>query len=597
MEEKAQQAIIDNLIALIYTTAAGDDTWQSLLAQASELIDGGIQGDGLTAALNRLHFHFDQAKQIQRKHEGFNSEHYALSNTLDHLPLAIVITLPDGRILKTNSQAKKLLSAGTMIHSDVKERLCLTGLKKQTRMLHQSITDMLFLRQRDTVRTLVVDHPSTDRQMSITMVATDHHPELKKSSERLVTLYISSASVQQEISQHWLEEKYCLLPHEAQLIYRLVNESSNLAEAAESLDLSLQTVRSYLKKIFSKTDTHSQPELFKRILKDAPFLYDTSEKDVDIDKQKTPVRTTRLIRLGDGRRLGFSEYGALLGKPVLFFHSYIGSRLQVHPDHSLLEQAGIRLIVPDRPGFGLSDSTNNHTPAHWAQDVGELLDDLGIDKAPIIAFCIGATFAFACAHAMPEKVEKLVIINPLGEINSPADLKGMLPLNKMILRSGLLSHTLMRNLVNLTFRDFSKRPEKLLEYLKKQVTPADLHTLTDNDICAVLADCYHETLLQGSDAIYKELLICLSQWESMLTEINTEVDLIHGSACRHVPLHFGKRIAGLLPNCTCHVLEDAGFYLIFEKWHKILDLAIQPLRADNTLLTGTAWRQVEAAIQ
>jgi pimeloyl-ACP methyl ester carboxylesterase len=65
--------------------------------------------------------------------------------------------------------------------------------------------------------------------------------------------------------------------------------------------------------------------------------------------------TDQHVRLRDGRRLGYAEYGAADGKPVFFFHGMPGSRLFCHPDGSIPRALGMRIIAPDRPGIGLSD--------------------------------------------------------------------------------------------------------------------------------------------------------------------------------------------------------------------------------------------------
>lgn len=586
MKVNQRQATIDNLIALIYATASGVNTWQTLITCFGELLGEEIAKNELDDMLEQLRFHFDKANEIQRNQDNLRSEHSALSGTLDHLPLAIVITHLDSRVYKANSHAQKLIDDGYTLYCDKKGRLSLTGLSKETKLLHKNIADTFFLQSEKAVRTVPIQTSQDDRHLSIALTPTSNQPELMESEEQLVTLYITSAAIRNRISELWLQETYGLLPHESQLTQKLVNECENLADAASELGLSIQTVRSYLKKVFVKTGTHSQSMLVKRILKEAPSIYGLPDKPDATEMQNSSLQRTHFIHLKDGRRLAYAEYGDVNGKPVLFCHSYVGSRLQVHPDYEILSSAGVRLIVPDRPGFGLSDPIDNYSPMQWADDARELLDSLAIASLPIIGFCVGATFAFACAHSMPGKVEKLVVVNPLGQVTSRHDLKGMLQLNKMILQTGLVSPTLMRHVVRLTFRDFAKQPEKLLSYLNKHVTPADRKTISQKNILPLLADCYHETLLQSSDSLYKELLLCLSPWEKMLEEITTKVDLVHGGECSHVPLHFGQRIASGLVNCESYFPATGGFYLIFEKWAEIVDLAIQKTTVSSLRFDG-----------
>jgi pimeloyl-ACP methyl ester carboxylesterase len=63
------------------------------------------------------------------------------------------------------------------------------------------------------------------------------------------------------------------------------------------------------------------------------------------------------IRLSDGRRLAYAEYGDPQGKPVFFFHGTPGSRLFHHPDASVAASAGARIIAIDRQDSGAQISS------------------------------------------------------------------------------------------------------------------------------------------------------------------------------------------------------------------------------------------------
>ena len=48
------------------------------------------------------------------------------------------------------------------------------------------------------------------------------------------------------------------------------------------------------------------------------------------------------------------------------------------------ERAGVRLISPDRPGIGLSDPLAGRNMLDWADDIAELLDQLGVDRFAVV---------------------------------------------------------------------------------------------------------------------------------------------------------------------------------------------------------------------
>ncbi|MBP1693646.1 MAG: putative hydrolase or acyltransferase of alpha/beta superfamily, partial [Chloroflexi bacterium] len=69
------------------------------------------------------------------------------------------------------------------------------------------------------------------------------------------------------------------------------------------------------------------------------------------------INTDNQVKLNDGRAVGYAEYGDLTGKPVIHLHGSPSSRFEANnPDLvEIAERFQIRLIVPDRPGIGLSD--------------------------------------------------------------------------------------------------------------------------------------------------------------------------------------------------------------------------------------------------
>ena len=79
-----------------------------------------------------------------------------------------------------------------------------------------------------------------------------------------------------------------------------------------------------------------------------------------------------VARLQDGRIIGYAQYGDPNGFPVVNAYGGLACRLDVKAAGLIADQAGIRLISPDRPGIGLSDPlpvarswTGRVTSASW----------------------------------------------------------------------------------------------------------------------------------------------------------------------------------------------------------------------------------------
>lgn len=117
-----------------------------------------------------------------------------------------------------------------------------------------------------------------------------------------------------------------------------------------------------------------------------------------------------VVRLHDGRSLGFAEYGRPDGVVVINAHGGLVGRLDVAAAAPFAERAGVRLISPDRPGIGLSDRSPGRTMLDWADDIAELLDELGVDRFAAMGWSMGGQYAAALGHALPSRVIRVAII-------------------------------------------------------------------------------------------------------------------------------------------------------------------------------------------
>ncbi|RAR62079.1 epoxide hydrolase [Onishia taeanensis] len=103
----------------------------------------------------------------------------------------------------------------------------------------------------------------------------------------------------------------------------------------------------------------------------------------------------------------------------------------------LVERLGIRIVVLDFAGHGRS---RRHPPgvdyAIWdyCHDVLDAMVSLELESAPLLAHSMGAGVACLLAAALPERVERLMLIDGLGTLSTPGDDTAQQ------LRRGLLGH-------------------------------------------------------------------------------------------------------------------------------------------------------------
>jgi pimeloyl-ACP methyl ester carboxylesterase len=97
--------------------------------------------------------------------------------------------------------------------------------------------------------------------------------------------------------------------------------------------------------------------------------------------------------LPSGRTLGYAEYGDPHGRPV--FGAFGGAARHFRPSDDVTAAAGVRLILLERPGFGLSAPLPGRTLLDWPKDVVALADALGLGKFAVIAGSQGGPYGAA----------------------------------------------------------------------------------------------------------------------------------------------------------------------------------------------------------
>ncbi len=98
----------------------------------------------------------------------------------------------------------------------------------------------------------------------------------------------------------------------------------------------------------------------------------------------------------------------------MFFHGGNDSRLA----GGLLEAAaiatGVRLICPERPGFGRSTYQPGRNLLDWSSDVEQLADRLDLGRFRLVGHSGGGPHALACAAALPERITRVAAVSSVA---------------------------------------------------------------------------------------------------------------------------------------------------------------------------------------
>ncbi len=135
-----------------------------------------------------------------------------------------------------------------------------------------------------------------------------------------------------------------------------------------------------------------------------------------------PGVTTKFITLATGVRVRVVETGPHDGRPVVLLHGWGASVFMYRDGIALLPGYGLRVIAVDLRGFGLSDrpfARGAYTLDAYVADVDALLDALSLPAASLAGQSMGGGLALHYALRRPERVQRLVLINPTGLVPAP----------------------------------------------------------------------------------------------------------------------------------------------------------------------------------
>ena len=216
------------------------------------------------------------------------------------------------------------------------------------------------------------------------------------------------------------------------------------------------------------------------------------------------------------------------GRPILFLHPGIG----IEPNAPVLEQLarGGRVIAPSHPGFGKSSLPD------WLDSIDdiahiylELMDRLGLTRTDIVGLSIGGWIAADLATKVPERLERLVLIGPVGVKTGPPD---KLDVPDVFAMS-------QDKLDRLRFHDPAKNPVDLASMPEEE-----LHILARN----------RETLA----LLTWEPYMHNPKLKHRLHRVNVPTLFVRGASDGIVSAEYLERYAALIPQARTETIAEAG---------------------------------------
>jgi len=164
------------------------------------------------------------------------------------------------------------------------------------------------------------------------------------------------------------------------------------------------------------------------------------------------------------------------GEPLLILHGWDGSSNSWREVQKILSKEGLKVIVPDLPGFGKSISP----PKSWgvgdySEFILNFINKIGLEKVNLMGHSFGGRIAIKFSVLYPEKVKRLILCASAG-IKHPLSLSQTIILKISLIGNFLFSQKLLRRFKDiaqnffytlLRHKDYAKAKGVVKETLKK----------------------------------------------------------------------------------------------------------------------------------
>jgi pimeloyl-ACP methyl ester carboxylesterase len=131
-----------------------------------------------------------------------------------------------------------------------------------------------------------------------------------------------------------------------------------------------------------------------------------------------PVRFIRFQIQGESLRMAYMDVKPTQpnGKTVLLLHGKNFNGAYWQQTAEALSQRGFRVVMPDQIGFGKSTKPRNlqYSFQLLAFHTRALLDTLQVDRVAVLGHSMGGMLATRFALMYPDRVDKLILENPIG---------------------------------------------------------------------------------------------------------------------------------------------------------------------------------------
>ncbi len=556
-----------SVLQAVYSHRLDKNDFGTLLQDLDEAILGlasaEFETDGIPArlvSLEGLDEHFDLATRLDFKLSEEDEEQEI--NDLCQSNAACFAVNQNGTIIAISETCRERL--GNIAQQPI-ERLPLRGSDiRVLRKAVQEITASEAVRKKD--RALFARHAETEN------VAIFHTKHFRRSR---VVVFLFDHLGWTEFVEDAIKRNFGLTKAECAIVQRLV-AGRRPAEIASDLGRSVETIRSHIKSVQSKTYSRDTSALIRLMCEIMTLSIDFEVHEAGLDnadlqfpapyqmnRARSPYDVTQMVGVKDPHP----------NQTALFVHGMLQGPFLSKKLRSNLRNKGIEMICPSRPGYGQTPAVTND--AEFIQtslnQMLHLLDFYKIEQAVLVSHMVGTQFAARFAAFAPDRVHSLVSVSGVLPMMSRSQLKQQNAMHRMVMLAAKYSPATLGYIAQIGERYLREGNEiKCLKQLFSRSNP-DKQALSNSEVSAILKRGFSHLAENGKSAFKFEAQSGIADWEDAFRNLNCPCSFLHGDADAGVPAGTIREIMPDFPNWRFTFIEDAGQTLLHTHPHEVTD--------------------------
>jgi pimeloyl-ACP methyl ester carboxylesterase len=263
------------------------------------------------------------------------------------------------------------------------------------------------------------------------------------------------------------------------------------------------------------------------------------------------------VKVRGGRELAYTDIGEPDWFCVFFFHGAPSSRLRLAYLEQKFLAEGIRVISPDRPGYGGSSPQTGRSMTDWPSDVAALADAIGLDRFVVAGHSSGGPYAVACAALLPTRVSAGILLGGVTDMGWPGAWDGFLESEAQLMRmpdeGSAIAWCVER---------FGVDGSGFLAASGLELPEPDERLYADEEVAGLLALARAEAFRQGVAGYAQDIVIQGRPWSFDPSAIAAPIFVVHGEFDTLLPLAHSRHTSEVIPGSRLRVLPEHGHFTI-----------------------------------